>query len=180
MACRQTALWVTAAGPSSLTQLQMAQLQAQYLQHQQQMQQQQQQGQGPPPPLPPPGAAGLMRDSSGGSFMGGLPSGDYSNMGSGNYGNLGELNGLGGRLPSLPGPDLNLPDLNMPDVNGLRDMPAMQVCPDRTIGVGRSELIKSCTSHSNLHACSAGTQSMHRPSTRDTHGFVRAAWHLHI
>jgi hypothetical protein len=111
----------------------MAQLQAQYLQHQQQMQQQQQ-GQGPPPPLPPPGGAGLMRDSSGGSFMGGLPSGDYSNMGSGNYGNLGELNGLG-RLPTLPGPDLNLPDLNMPDLNGLRDMPALQVFPDAACSV---------------------------------------------
>ena len=128
------------AGPSSLTQLQMAQLQAQYLQHQQQMQ-------GPPPPLG--GGAGLMRDSSGGSFLGGLPSGDYSNMGSGNFGGLGELNGLGGRLPSLPGPDLNLPDLNAPDMNGLRDLPALQVRP-LVAGFARQVFIPC-----KLHVCLA-------------------------
>ncbi len=76
------------AGPSSLSQLQMAQLQAQYLQHQQQQQgqpQQSQQGQGGLL-LPPMDTSVLMRDTSNASFLAGLPSGDYSNMGSGNFG----------------------------------------------------------------------------------------------
>ena len=69
----------------------MAQLQAQYQQHQQQMQQQQAQGPGPGPGqaqggmLAPDGST-LMRDISNVSFLAGLPSGDYSNMGSGNFG----------------------------------------------------------------------------------------------
>ena len=81
------------AGPSSLSQLQMAQLQAQYLQHQQQQQQLQQQpqqhaqGQGQGGLLlPPVDTSALMRDTSNASFLAGLPSGDYSNMGSGNFG----------------------------------------------------------------------------------------------
>ena len=38
-------------------------------------------------------------------------------------GGLGDLNGLG-RLPTLPGPDLNLPDLNAPEMS---DLQALQV-----------------------------------------------------
>ena len=39
-------------------------------------------------------------------------------------GGLGDLNGLA-RLPTLPGPDLNLPDLNSTD---MPDMQALRVC----------------------------------------------------